>query len=724
MWETKILGVDLYHVLAWFWLYSFCGWIWESSYVSIRQKKLVNRGFVNGPLLTLYGTGAVMVYLILRPFEENVWALYFGGVIVATVLEYVTGVLMETIFHAHWWDYSNQKFNFQGKICLSSSIAWGFFTLGLFYILQPIAVKVVNLVSDTTGEIIVSVVTVCYLVDFGFSAAAAFQLGQKMRSLEKTWGEFLKYLQKSRFNQLAEEMNAKVQQYRAEYSRDKMKEYLAEKRQTLSEAMEQMQKLEKERKEAEGRRNPLSESKNRLMEFGAEQKERLTEFGAEQKERFAALGFDVRSDKMPDLKELLERFDQMTKPQLPTNWLMRLTTKRYLRAYPHLQGTHHASLKKEEKKALKAKNKYNRRTFRFIWIISVLIVGAMAAVYMMTGMNDLLAVNRTDSSTVKIEIPENPTVDDVTKVLVDNKVIGEPSYFKLFVNVTKSADDFTQGTYEIRRNMDYEAIINFLSSNNNRTDTVSVTITEGESVLEIANTLEKNGALGDRDEFLSLCNSEKFDSDFDFIKAETNADKRYYKLEGYLYPDTYEFYRNENAESVIYKFLNNYETKINEKQTVDGYSKKTTVLKMVEESDTKYSLDQVMTIASIIQAEAADKEDMYYISSILHNRLTADSSLGVSSLGLDSTKFYPYRSLEDVPENDRSTYKSRYDTYDRKGLPYGPICNPGMDAIIAALNPNSSDYYFFCHDSKGQAYYASTLEQQNANLEYIESYDN
>ena len=134
-------------------------------------------------------------------------------------------------------------------------------------------------------------------------------------------------------------MNAKVQQYRAEYSRDKMKEYLAEKRQTLSEAMEQMQKLEKERKEAEGRRNPLFESKNRLMEFGAEQKE-----------RFAALGFDVRSDKMPDLKELLERFDQMTKPQLPTNWLMRLTTKRYLRAYPHLQGTHHASLKKEEKK--------------------------------------------------------------------------------------------------------------------------------------------------------------------------------------------------------------------------------------------------------------------------------------------------------------------------------------------------------------------------------------
>lgn len=140
--------------------------------------------------------------------------------------------------------------------------------------------------------------------------------------------------------------------------------------------------------------------------------------------------------------------------------------------------------------------------------------------------------------------------------------------------------------------------------------------------------------MGDRDEFLSLCNSEKFDSDFDFIKAETNADKRYYKLEGYLYPDTYEFYRNENAESVIYKFLNNYETKINEKQTVDGYSKKTTVLKMVEESDTKYSLDQVMTIASIIRQRRLTKRicttfPQFYITVL---QPTAVSACQVSAL--------------------------------------------------------------------------------------------
>lgn len=379
--------------------------------------------------------------------------------------------------------------------------------------------------------------------------------------------------------------------------------------------------------------------------------------------------------------------------------------------------------KKEEKRLRKAKNKRNRRIFRWIWIVSVFIVGAMASLYIITGMNDLLAINRTVSSTVKIDIPENPSLDTVCDILVANKIIGEPSYFKMYAKMTKSGDNFTQGTYEMRKNMDYQAIINYLLSSGNRTDTVSVTLTEGENVLEIANTLKKNGALNDVDKFLELCNSDDFDSDFDFIKVISNKDIRYYKLEGYLYPDTYEFYKNEEPKSIIYKLLNNYENKINEKQKVDGYSKKTTIKKLVEDSEMHYSLDQIMTIASIIQAEAANTEDMYYISSILHNRLTASSDMGVSNLGLDSTKFYPYRSAKDVPKSEKN-YKSRYDTYDKAGLPPGPICNPGMDAIIAALNPYDTSYYYFCHDSNGQAYYAQTLYEQNYNLEIIESYDN
>ena len=156
--------------------------------------------------------------------------------------------------------------------------------------------------------------------------------------------------------------------------------------------------------------------------------------------------------------------------------------------------------------------------------------------------------------------------------------------------------------------------------------------------------------------------------------------------------------------------------KITEKQDVRGYDKLTTVKKMVEESNSGYTLDEVMIIASIIQAEAANTDDMYNVSSILHNRLEASADLGVSNLGLDSTKFYPYRNADNAPDN----FVSKYDTYDEAGLPEGPICNPGMEAIKAALNPNSTSYYYFCHDSEGNAYYASTIYEHNANLEYIQ----
>lgn len=378
------------------------------------------------------------------------------------------------------------------------------------------------------------------------------------------------------------------------------------------------------------------------------------------------------------------------------------------------------SLKKKhraEKRELKARNKHNMMIFRFVWLISVIIVGAAISVFLITGMNDLLAINRTDNSKVTVKIPKNPDIDSVTEALAKSGVIDEPGYFKMYAKITKS-DSFSQGDYELSKNMDYQAIITNLEGNSSRTDTVEVTIIEGMNVLEIADKLEEEGALGDREKFLELCASDKFDSDFDFLKNIKNSDERYYKLEGYLYPDKYEFYVNDDPMSIIYKLLNNYETRIYEKQDF-GYDKLYSVNKMLEVTKTEYSLDEIMTIASIIQAEAANTEDMYYVSSIIHNRLKADSSMGVLNLGLDSTKYYPYRSAQDLPEDSAENYKSRYDTYDNKGLPPGPICNPGMDAIKAALQPYDTSYYFFCHDSYGNAYYASTIYEHEANLEYI-----
>lgn len=195
MWNLTVCGIDFYHLMNWLIIYSFFGWVWETCYVSVKSGKFVNRGFINGPLCTIYGFGAVSVYVILRPFSDNLLYLYLGGVVVATALEYVTAVLMESIFHTSWWDYSDNKFNFQGRICLGASLGWGAFTVILFKVLHPLVESIVILYPVYVGEIGICVIGVGYVVDFAFSASAAFHIHEKLpvieAAMEQAKGEML-----------------------------------------------------------------------------------------------------------------------------------------------------------------------------------------------------------------------------------------------------------------------------------------------------------------------------------------------------------------------------------------------------------------------------------------------------------------------------------------------------------------------------------------------------
>ena len=195
MWNLTVCGIDFYHLMNWLIIYSFFGWVWETCYVSVKSGKFVNRGFINGPLCTIYGFGAVSVYVILRPFSDNLLYLYLGGVVVATALEYVTAVLMESIFHTSWWDYSDNKFNFQGRICLGASLGWGAFTVILFKVLHPLVESIVILYPVYVGEIGICVIGVGGVVDFAFSAAAAFRIHEKLpvieAAMEQAKGEML-----------------------------------------------------------------------------------------------------------------------------------------------------------------------------------------------------------------------------------------------------------------------------------------------------------------------------------------------------------------------------------------------------------------------------------------------------------------------------------------------------------------------------------------------------
>lgn len=240
MLDLEILGVDLYHILAWLFLYSIMGWIWESSYVSIKEKRLVNRGFVTGPVCTIYGVGAVSVYLILRPLEGKPLLLYFGGVLVATILEYVTAVIMEKMFHTSWWDYSNKKFNLQGRICLGSSVAWGFFTLLMFEILQPFVEMLVGLVSEKQGKAILAVTMVLYAADFGFAMATALQLGEKLEQLEQAMSDFSEKLQESRIFASASEMLEMLEMNRKTLGRLNIRDRMERYQELMAEQVEKL----------------------------------------------------------------------------------------------------------------------------------------------------------------------------------------------------------------------------------------------------------------------------------------------------------------------------------------------------------------------------------------------------------------------------------------------------------------------------------------------------
>ena len=165
--------------LSFFYLYCIFGWCFESMYVSLKQHCFVNRGFLKGPWLPLYGSGAVLVLLITMPFDQHPVAVYIAGVIGATLLELVTGEAMVHLFKVRYWDYSNQHFQYKGHICLSSSIVWGFFSVMMVYVVQPQVERFVFWLNSEFVSVMTFLITVCMVYDF----AGAFRKAMDLRNL-------------------------------------------------------------------------------------------------------------------------------------------------------------------------------------------------------------------------------------------------------------------------------------------------------------------------------------------------------------------------------------------------------------------------------------------------------------------------------------------------------------------------------------------------------------
>ena len=181
-----------YTLIQWlffFYFYCFFGWVFESTYVSVKSRKFVNRGFMRGPFLPIYGSGAIMMLVVSMPFQDNLILTYLAGCVGATVLEFVTGTVMEALFKVRYWDYSNQKFNYKGHICLGSTLAWGFLTIFMTEFLHRGVEKLVFSIPDLIITILTIVLTIVILVDFTLSFKAALDLRDVLIGLDKAKAE-------------------------------------------------------------------------------------------------------------------------------------------------------------------------------------------------------------------------------------------------------------------------------------------------------------------------------------------------------------------------------------------------------------------------------------------------------------------------------------------------------------------------------------------------------
>lgn len=167
-----------------FYIYCFCGWVFESAVVSVQQKRPVNRGFLRGPMLPIYGFGATIMLHVSLPLAGHPVQIYFAGMVVATAFEYVVGVVMEAIFKVKYWDYSEHRFQFQGRICLQSSLAWGMLSVLLVYVLHPPVEYLLEQFNLLPLVFTASVLSVYFLTDVAASVKTALDFAKLLEELD------------------------------------------------------------------------------------------------------------------------------------------------------------------------------------------------------------------------------------------------------------------------------------------------------------------------------------------------------------------------------------------------------------------------------------------------------------------------------------------------------------------------------------------------------------
>lgn len=337
-----------------------------------------------------------------------------------------------------------------------------------------------------------------------------------------------------------------------------------------------------------------------------------------------------------------------------------------------------------------------------LYVIFVIGVSALLACVGWIAANDVLALNKPEK-TATITITSEDSFGDVADKLKDEGLIEYKFLFSLFASFTRSKDDVVAGTFTLNTDMDYRALLAGMSANSATRATVKVTIPEGYTIDQIFALLEEKGVASEED--LQDMAAEH-DYAFSFLQDLPLGD--YHRLEGYLYPDTYEFTTPQNPLYVINKML----VRFDEQFTEDMRQKV---------QDSGRTIHEIVTIASLIEKET-DGTDRANISSVIYNRLNNTSGGTQGYLQIDAT--LAYINGGKVPTEADKSIDSPYNTYLYKGLPAGPIANPGLESLQAAMNPNSTSYYYYALGDDGVHHFFKTLREQQNFIASQELYKN
>ena len=321
-----------------------------------------------------------------------------------------------------------------------------------------------------------------------------------------------------------------------------------------------------------------------------------------------------------------------------------------------------------------------------VWLAVILAIGITLGHLGWACASDVLALGKTPQE-VSISLVAEDDVTTISEKLKEAGMIRYPQLFKMFCDFTGKGSNTLVGTITFKPDIvyDYNALVNALSYRGGSVVTVSVTVPEGYSCAQIFALLEEKGVctVSDLEAYAATGKLE----DYWFIRDIERGHK--YCLEGFLFPDTYEFYLDDDPKDVLEKFLDDFDYRFTSRM-LDKYGA------LLNDTGLDLSIQEVVTIASIIEKEKANGLEGYTISSVFYNRLMNSSSYPY--LNSDATLLYDENYYTGRPLTGHERATSPYNTYTQPGLPQGPIANPGLSSLDAALAPENTDYFFFVYD--------------------------